>query len=278
VTERPNRTIIVSADPERVLLLEEAFTEMDETRFARGLRGGWERTYVLDVNEAVTTLRNESFDVILFDHATVTEPAVPAFFALRRAAPDLPMVVLVGNDDEVIGLALVRQGAQDFLLESELDCVPLERALRCAVERQRLLSAQRNLALLDDVTGLIHHRAFPQLLHHDLRLAELYHLHPFLVDLELPPTTDPDAHAIRIADLLFSETAAPELAVRLAERRFAVFGLLPSEVACQLRLQRLTAVLAPFGEPQTLCGAQLLDALCDNSGLESRPGRLLQPR
>lgn len=280
MNERPNRVLIACDDPDRVLLLEEAFSEMDETRFARGLRGSWQRTYALDVDEAVAELRRAAFDVLLFDHAAaVNDPAVPAFFQLRRAAAGIPIVLLVAPGDELIGLALVRQGAQDFIVESELDCIPLERSLRCSIERHRLLAAQRNLALLDDVTGLLHHRAFDQILARDLSLAEIHNLQPYLLDFELaPPPADRDLAAIRLADTLFAETAAHELVARLGDHRFAVFGMLPSENDCRLRLQRLEAVLQPLGESQSLSGNELRRALCDNSGLESSLGCHLQHR
>lgn len=108
VNERPNRVLIAGSDPDRVLLLEEAFTEIDETRFARGFRGGWERTYAVEVQEAADELRRSSFDVVLFDQAAVMEAALPAFWALRRAAPDTPVVTLISSDDELLGVGLVK--------------------------------------------------------------------------------------------------------------------------------------------------------------------------
>lgn len=55
---------------------------------------------------------------------------------LVEAAPELPVIVLSGNEAE--GVASVRAGAQDFLPKSELSGAVLARAIRFAVERQAL--------------------------------------------------------------------------------------------------------------------------------------------
>src|SRR5207244_722397 len=69
------------------------------------------------------------------------------------------------------GLEAVRAGAQDFLVQTDLDGEQLAHALRLAIERNRLHAALLDLALVDDLTGLYNRRGFLTLATRDLRLA-----------------------------------------------------------------------------------------------------------
>ena len=67
---------------------------------------------------------------------------------------------------------MVRDGAQDFLLKREVDCAPLARAIRNALERHRLLAAARVTSMTDQLTGLLTRPAFLTLAERDRLLAE----------------------------------------------------------------------------------------------------------
>src|SRR5207237_1195229 len=75
------------------------------------------------------------------------------------------------SKDERHGLEALRAGAQDVLLNSELDGARLARALRHAIERNRLHAALLDLALVDELTGLYNRRGFLTLATRDLRVA-----------------------------------------------------------------------------------------------------------
>ncbi len=54
-------------------------------------------------------------------------------------APDaLPSWCWRTKPDEDLANRLLRDGAQDVLVKAELECAPLARAIRYAIERQRL--------------------------------------------------------------------------------------------------------------------------------------------
>lgn len=55
--------------------------------------------------------------------------------ALRKVAPDDPVVVLTGLIDESRGLQAVGAGAQDYLVKGRVDAERLRRAIRYAVQR-----------------------------------------------------------------------------------------------------------------------------------------------
>jgi GGDEF domain-containing protein len=67
---------------------------------------------------------------------------------------------------------MVRDGAQDFLLKKDVDCGPLARAIRNAMERHRLLAAARATSMTDQLTGLFTRPAFLTLAERDRLLAE----------------------------------------------------------------------------------------------------------
>src|SRR5258708_10105452 len=54
-------------------------------------------------------------------------------------SPNVPVVVLSGQDDEVLAMKAVHHGVQDSLVKGNISSKNLERAMRYAVERQALL-------------------------------------------------------------------------------------------------------------------------------------------
>ncbi|MGH9673360.1 MAG: hypothetical protein ACRD44_09275 [Bryobacteraceae bacterium] len=107
----------------------------------------YEAASVVSAAEAEDVLRRETFDVVVLDLST------PGTAALA-ASIEAPVILLASPGDEPLAMSLVRQGAQDYLLRTEVDCVPLAHALWCASERHRLLAGWRSLAMMDPVTGL----------------------------------------------------------------------------------------------------------------------------
>ncbi|HVX62660.1 MAG TPA: PAS domain S-box protein [Pirellulales bacterium] len=87
---------------------------------------------------ALERLRNESFDAILLD---LSLPDSGGLETLRRtvaAAPDIPVIVLTGLDNDHVASQAVACGAQDYLVKDEsLARGALLRCLRYAVERKR---------------------------------------------------------------------------------------------------------------------------------------------
>jgi len=75
-------------------------------------------------------------------------------------APEVPLVLLTGHDDEELATKALRAGAQDYVCKNNVDNLSLARALRHAMERHRVQSSLRTLALFDDLTGLYNHRGF----------------------------------------------------------------------------------------------------------------------
>ncbi|HKW42002.1 MAG TPA: GGDEF domain-containing response regulator [Gemmatimonadales bacterium] len=110
-------------------------------------------------------------DVVLLAVALSARRGFDTFNELRALAPGVPFLFLSDADDERHGLEAVRAGAQDVLVTSRLDGASLARALRHAIERNRLHAALLDMALVDELTGLYNRRGFLTLATRDLRLA-----------------------------------------------------------------------------------------------------------
>ncbi|MCX6622712.1 MAG: response regulator [Acidobacteria bacterium] len=190
------RLLLVSCDLLESCLLQEAFTELTQDfRNPTGARA-YELTTVdlledaLDLLDSpdstarrgVPTPSSSSYDALLLDPQLPDCEGLLCLNRIRKVAPDLPVVVLVGKGEQRLGMTFVREGAQDFLLKDEIDCGPLARTLRYAVERARLSRTVRESALLDGLTGCHSPMAFRFLAEHDWEVAARLRI-PFALHL-----------------------------------------------------------------------------------------------
>lgn len=83
--------------------------------------------------------RAAAADCALLDLSLPDASGLEAVIALRGMSDNLPIIVLTGFDDLELALSAVRGGADDYLLKSHVDGYSLERAVKYAVERRRLM-------------------------------------------------------------------------------------------------------------------------------------------
>lgn len=106
------------------------------------------------LDEACEHLRAGDADCVLLDLQLPDADGLEALQGVRAAAPDVPIVILSGLEDEVLALDAVKAGAQDYLLKSYADGELLRRAVRYAVERKRAEVDLTRTALRDPLTEL----------------------------------------------------------------------------------------------------------------------------
>jgi DNA-binding NarL/FixJ family response regulator len=92
--------------------------------------------------EACDLAIDGAFDSILLNLSLPDAPSLyQAFHEVRSVAAATPTLILADEPDDALESALLREGAQDFLVKATLDPEPLARALKRAVERQRHVNA-----------------------------------------------------------------------------------------------------------------------------------------
>lgn len=109
------------------------------------------------------TLKTNDFDVILLDLNLGDSRELETVTRVIEAAPGIPIIVLTATATDEIGVKAVQMGAQDFLLKGDFNYLTLDRAIVYAIERHRLQRTIRQLAVLDELTGLYNRRGFNQL-------------------------------------------------------------------------------------------------------------------
>jgi diguanylate cyclase (GGDEF)-like protein/PAS domain S-box-containing protein len=98
-------------------------------------------THVASMSDAETELAIPVVDVILLDLGLPDAEGLGAVRRAHTAAPQIPLVVLTGLDDDSIALRALQEGAQDYLVKGQLDPRGLLRALRYAIERKAMEEA-----------------------------------------------------------------------------------------------------------------------------------------
>src|ERR1700678_1008265 len=93
------------------------------------------------LSEGLAALSKESPSVVLLDLNLPDSHGAETFRRVLEHSPNVPVVVLSGQDDEALAAKAIHQGAQDYLIKGNISSKHLERAIRYAVERQALLRA-----------------------------------------------------------------------------------------------------------------------------------------
>lgn len=143
----------------RILLVED--NPGDARLLREMLPRSFHLTHVERLDDALAKLKSTPHDAVLLDLTLPDSHGLDTFRRLRKAFPELPVVVLTGLADDDGAVQAVREGAQDWLVKGQADAAVLIRALRYGIERERLLA---QLHELDRVRSL-----FLSVVSHDLR-------------------------------------------------------------------------------------------------------------
>jgi signal transduction histidine kinase len=96
------------------------------------------------LSDAFACLDAETPALVLLDLNLPDSHGAETFRRIMQKAPNVPVVILSGRDDEALAVKAVHMGVQDYLVKGDITSKQLERALRYAVERQAL---QRSLEM-----------------------------------------------------------------------------------------------------------------------------------
>lgn len=156
-----------------VLLIEDNldFATLLEKRLSTATNPSFQVKHVEQLQEGIKYLAKGVTNVVLLDLTLPDSRGLDTFLKLHEQAPSIQVVVLTGFDDESLGLEVMRQGAQDYLVKNQVDGKLIVRSLQYAIERHRLQNALADLALIDELTGLHNRRGFLTLAEQQVKLS-----------------------------------------------------------------------------------------------------------
>jgi signal transduction histidine kinase len=100
--------------------------------------GSFELTHLSRMSEAMIHLAKGGVDVLLLDMGLPDAHGLETVRQARAVAPNVPLIVLTGLDDEALAAEAMKEGAQDYLIKGQIENRALPRALRHAIERHRM--------------------------------------------------------------------------------------------------------------------------------------------
>ena len=134
----PVKVLLIEDDPDDELLVRRSLTKAKEGSFAM--------VWADSLSTGLDCLDNGGIDVVLLDLSLPDSSGTETFRQIHAQAPDVPIVVLTGLEDEILGAELVRQGGQDYLVKGQVSSTLLTRCISYAIERKQAAEVIRRLA------------------------------------------------------------------------------------------------------------------------------------
>jgi signal transduction histidine kinase len=130
MNKKPHQVLLVEDNADDALLLREMFSKEP--------RGTFELSHLTHMGEAEARLAKGGVDIVLLDMGLPDGHGLDILRRARAAAPEVVMIVMTGLEDEALAAEAMKEGAQDYLIKGQIENRALPRALRHAIERQRM--------------------------------------------------------------------------------------------------------------------------------------------
>ncbi len=195
----------------RILLIEddeEDYEFIRECLFEPGDHIKAELEWVHNYRDGLKDIEKGDHDVYLIDHFLASGSGLDLLKEAVKAGCQAPMIMVTGSSDREIDLAALKAGAMDYLVKDRMDGELLERSIRYALERNRLLKKIRELAVRDSLTGLYNRRELHRFLDYELVKSKRYN-HPFsvlMMDIDHFKEIN-DTHGHRVGDQILTQVA-----------------------------------------------------------------------
>jgi DNA-binding response OmpR family regulator len=124
--QEPFRILLIEDNPDHVHLLKRFLRESSRITHADTLAAGIELHAV------------EPFDVTILDLTLPDSRGIQTLTRFRKAVSESPVIITTGDENEETAIQSLRMGAQDYLVKGTINGDMFNRAVRYAVERQRL--------------------------------------------------------------------------------------------------------------------------------------------
>jgi DNA-binding response OmpR family regulator len=85
------------------------------------------------LDEGIKILVKDHFDLILLDLGLPDSSGMDTFNIMKYNAPDIPIIVLTGLDENIFAVSAVGRGAKEYLVKGEIDSKVLKDSIKNAL-------------------------------------------------------------------------------------------------------------------------------------------------
>jgi glutamate dehydrogenase (NAD(P)+) len=127
-----------------VLLIEDSLvqTAVVEEQLAASLTVRFVVTTAGSLSEGLRRFKEHPIHAVLLDLNLPDSSGLETFDRVRRAVEGVPIVILTGTDDMMVGAKAVEHGAASYLVKGQTDSMQLSRNLHYAIQRHRAVHAE----------------------------------------------------------------------------------------------------------------------------------------
>jgi diguanylate cyclase (GGDEF)-like protein len=173
ITPKTIHILLVEDDEDDYLILRDCLMDLSgQIRFDLD----WVTTY----QAGLTQIQRANHDIYLIDHYLGESSGLDLLKEAIQAGCQEPIIVITGQSAPEIDHAALQAGATDYLEKKQITGQLLERSIRYAMERNRLIKKIRELAVRDALTGLYNRRELHRFLDYELIKSKRYS-HPFSI-------------------------------------------------------------------------------------------------
>ena len=122
------KVLLIEDNPQDLRLIKEMLSEVNNPSF--------ELIGADRLEDGLKLLLNDDFDILLLDLSLPDSTGLDTFASVYDQAPEIPIIILTGFDDEDTAIKAVREGAQDYMVKGQVNSLLLSRSISYAIERK----------------------------------------------------------------------------------------------------------------------------------------------
>lgn len=131
------RILLIDDDEEEFLLLKKIL--------AKSKSISSELDWVATFEKGLELCNENAHDIYCIDYNLNGHNGLDLIEALKKSGCDIPIILLTGIDDDILGMKAIRKGAEDYLIKGEITTHLLERSILYAYERHKAKKQEQEI-------------------------------------------------------------------------------------------------------------------------------------